>query len=301
MRADGRWPAPAGDQPDDRLRKNIRQTGYSKPDIPSPHGRGPTRVIRTRLEVRKTETPSSRGKGTTFQLSIPPPSLFGGKYDPTSRARSTPTLVKGSTQKNSTKRRKPTRRPETRNRKIAKPKPSKEADGLLPTLKAAKTHSKNRQDYERLRGQRPERKEALRKYKQEKRESAKALGICKHCGDPAIPDQTRCKKCAGKHQVAGRASAAKRYAEKKEARVLKWAIALAEKIAVGGQPSAGNAMSHPSPARPGANGVPTGKTNISGEARPRRRHKLNTRYRKRPGAPPGRSLSLVRHNRLRSQ
>ena len=142
--------------------------------------------------------------------------------------------MKGSTQKNSTKRRKPTRRPETRNRKIAKPKPSKEADGLLPTLKAAKTHSKNRQDYERLRGQRPERKEALRKYKQEKRESAKALGICKHCGDPAIPDQTRCKKCAGKHQVAGRASAAKRYAEKKEARELKRAIALAEKIAAGG-------------------------------------------------------------------
>ena len=62
---------------------------------------------------------------------------------------------------------------------------------------------------------------------------AKALGLCRHCGKPAIEGQTRCDRCAEKHRVSYKVYGIKRRAKAKEASQLKQAIALAEKIAAG--------------------------------------------------------------------
>ncbi len=58
----------------------------------------------------------------------------------------------------------------------------------------------HRREYEQTRGKSPERKEKKRGYIQSKRQEAKSLGLCVTCGQPAIPDQTRCKPCAELHQ-----------------------------------------------------------------------------------------------------
>ncbi len=57
-----------------------------------------------------------------------------------------------------------------------------------------------RQEYERLRDQRPERKEYARRRAHEKRNQRLALGLCVTCGEPATNSQTRCPACAAKHQ-----------------------------------------------------------------------------------------------------
>ena len=80
--------------------------------------------------------------------------------------------------------------------------------------KPGKTHAEpkhqSRQDYERTRRQNPERKEALRKYEQKRYERAKEQGLCRHCGEQAIPGQTRCESCAEKHRQQNRRRAAER-------------------------------------------------------------------------------------------
>ena len=57
-----------------------------------------------------------------------------------------------------------------------------------------------RQEYERLRNQRPDRKEYARRRAHEKRKQRLALGLCVPCGEPATNSQTRCPACAAKHQ-----------------------------------------------------------------------------------------------------
>ena len=104
--------------------------------------------------------PPKRVVGATFSLRIPLPSKFGGKYDPASRPASTPTLLKSGDRRRLTKPggSKPT--PE--------PKPSKGTNSL-PVRRPKKSQSTpaggtttylDRQEYEQLRRQRPERKEA---------------------------------------------------------------------------------------------------------------------------------------------
>ena len=71
-----------------------------------------------------------------------------------------------------------------------------------------------RQEYERARGQNPERKQLNRDRQQRRRLRAKELGLCKQCLQPAIPDQTRCPSCAEKHRQNHKRAAAERRAKK---------------------------------------------------------------------------------------
>ena len=45
---------------------------------------------------------------------------------------------------------------------------------------------------------------AFRAAFKEKLEKAKSLGLCRHCGEPAIDSQTRCDSCAEKHRISRR-------------------------------------------------------------------------------------------------
>ena len=49
-----------------------------------------------------------------------------------------------------------------------------------------------------------DRKEQNRLHAQDNRQKARELGRCRDCPDPAIPDQTRCERCAEKHRVSRR-------------------------------------------------------------------------------------------------
>ena len=80
----------------------------------------------------------------------------------------------------------------------------------------AETKTKARREYERTRNKKPERMEYHRLYQKERSQQAKALGLCKHCGNPAIPGQTRCESCAEKHRVSRRRSDAIRMAMTKQ-------------------------------------------------------------------------------------
>ena len=55
------------------------------------------------------------------------------------------------------------------------------------------------------------RREIQRTRQKENRERAKSLEICRHCGEPAIEGQTRCKQCAEKHRISRRAYARRAY------------------------------------------------------------------------------------------
>ena len=65
---------------------------------------------------------------------------------------------------------------------------------------------------ELMRAKTPKRKEYGRIYANKRRSENKALGKCRDCSLPAIPNQTRCENCAGKHRVSRRISDAKRRA-----------------------------------------------------------------------------------------
>ena len=75
----------------------------------------------------------------------------------------------------------------------------------------------SRREYERLRRQQPERQEFQRKSQKKIREKREASGLCKDCGEPAIPGQTRCEACAEKHRAKDKAARAREKAEKQQA------------------------------------------------------------------------------------
>ena len=63
-----------------------------------------------------------------------------------------------------------------------------------------------------------ERKYRKRVQRKEQYGRAKAIGLCRHCGEPAIPGQTRCDNCAEKHRVSRRAHDRKRRAAAQQTR-----------------------------------------------------------------------------------
>ena len=77
-----------------------------------------------------------------------------------------------------------------------------------PTSKTAA--SEERRAYDRLRSQRPERKETARQIAKKRRDRRIAAGLCDVCEGPPIPGQTRCEECAEKHRISRRKSDAKR-------------------------------------------------------------------------------------------
>ena len=72
------------------------------------------------------------------------------------------------------------------------------------------TKSRDRQEYDRLRNQRPERKEYYRRRAQEQRQRAKESGLCRHCSKQTIPGKTRRVQCADKHRESRRRTEARR-------------------------------------------------------------------------------------------
>ena len=78
------------------------------------------------------------------------------------------------------------------------------------------------------------RKERQRTNHKEKLAKAKASGLCRHCGEPAIEGQTRCDRCAERHRLSGRVYGIKSRAKAKEAREMAQAMAPAENIPAGG-------------------------------------------------------------------
>ena len=89
----------------------------------------------------------------------------------------------------------PTRPPQN----SANTQPAKNTDQPRPQPGNGKGVSPNRQAYERLRNQRPERRKAQNERYQKKREEAKQSGKCVNCPNQAIDGQTRCETCAEKH------------------------------------------------------------------------------------------------------
>lgn len=78
------------------------------------------------------------------------------------------------------------------------------------------------------------RRERQRIRHKEKLERARLSGQCRHCGEPAIPSQTRCETCAEKHRVSRRLNDAKRNEKTKELRKSMRASAEAEDTATSG-------------------------------------------------------------------
>ena len=87
----------------------------------------------------------------------------------------------------------------------AKPKPvEKQTQRKIPV------DPETIRERERIRAKTPKRKESGRIYANKRRSEDKALGKCRDCSLPAIPNQTRCENCAEKHRVSRRTSDARR-------------------------------------------------------------------------------------------
>ena len=87
---------------------------------------------------------------------------------------------------------------------MANPKAQKPGRCPGPTLAELATKRHKLLERYRLRNQTPECLECARIHSQEKRRQTKALGVCKDCGQPAIPGQTRCETRAEKHRLSRR-------------------------------------------------------------------------------------------------
>ncbi len=98
--------------------------------------------------------------------------------------------------------------PKASNRKKATPKavpqPRKRTARVEPTPEQVEAGEEQRREYDRQRNQTPERKEQRRVQAQKRRQKAQEAGLCRHCPNPAIPDQTRCPTCAERHRVSRR-------------------------------------------------------------------------------------------------
>ena len=79
--------------------------------------------------------------------------------------------------------------------KQTKPRPK-------PAEVGVEAKSRDPLEHERKWSSPPERREQHRLQEQERRRRAKALGLCRDCPNPAIPDQTRCPTCANRHRVS---------------------------------------------------------------------------------------------------
>ena len=156
-------------------------------------------VSRPEVKVYPRACSPKRAVDAMFSLRVPLPSRFGGKYDPASRPKSTPTLLKPGDRRHLTKPGKSKLATEPVTKQSTVVAPSKKA--LTPRVKKT---PEERSEYDRARNQTPERKEYKRQYRREQTRIAKETGKCKHCSSPAISGQTRCKACTEKHRQARR-------------------------------------------------------------------------------------------------
>ena len=84
--------------------------------------------------------------------------------------------------------------------------------GTAPKSANEETSKQDRQDPELLKERQLEnRKDYRRRYMRERRKNAKELGECRDRNDRAIPGQTRCDSCAGKHRLVRKANYCRRH------------------------------------------------------------------------------------------
>ena len=127
--------------------------------------------------------PRKRVEGRTFELSFPLP------------GRATSGLKSKNTQGQKQQRKSST---DGRPAKKTAPKARKPKLRAQPT--PAEARADNRRKYDQNRNQTPERKELHRPVAQDRRDEAKALGLCKDCPNPAIPNRARCETCTAKRR-----------------------------------------------------------------------------------------------------
>ena len=128
----------------------------------------------------------------------------------------------GKPKKSTAPRRKTAAKPEAKqktNRKKATPQAAPQPRAPKPRAQPISTEvearKETRREYDRQRSQTPEHKELKRRSMQQRREKAKLLGICVECGEPRIPDETRCQTCTLRHREYQRQSKL-RAAQKRE-------------------------------------------------------------------------------------
>ena len=161
--------------------------------------------------------PPKRAVGATFLLRVPLPARFNGKYDPAARTPSTPTLLRPGDRPRFTKAGKTKPGAEPKAGKAHKTPRVKKDKGPRTIPAGGIDASSKRGEYERIRGQRPERKEAHRQAQIKRRQRAREIGLCRSCNAKAIPGQTRCETCAEKHRAARRIYDSKRREAAKQA------------------------------------------------------------------------------------
>ena len=119
--------------------------------------------------------------------------------------------VKRSTKQKVTKGKPTTGRPEKPLRRLEAESPDS-LGSTAPKPANEETSEQDRRDPELLKEQqRQNRKDYRRRCIQERRKKAKELGECRDCNDRAIPGQTRCESCAGKHRLVRRANYYRRH------------------------------------------------------------------------------------------
>ena len=119
--------------------------------------------------------------------------------------------VKRSTKQKVTEGKPTTGRPEKPLRRLEAESPDFPGSSA-PKPANEETSKQDRRDPELLKEQQREnRKDYRRRYMQERRKKAKELGECRDCNDRAIPGQTRCELCAGKHRLVRRANYYRRH------------------------------------------------------------------------------------------
>ena len=152
-------------------------------------------------------------KRILFQHTFPLPKRGGKAPKAASRANNNTDRKRHSAGK--VKEEKLTCEPVQPDRSDRTPGPVQQTSQALPASNTETISFTSRQDYERHREQRPERREIHRRAQQEKRQKAKAFGMCRNCNNKAIPDQTRCDTCAERLRVSRRRNDADRRAKKK--------------------------------------------------------------------------------------
>ena len=170
-------------------------------------------LTRARKAVFLITDPTLSSKRILFQHTLPLPKRGGKEPKAASRANNNTDRKRHSVGK--AKEEKLTCEPVQPDRSDRTPGPVQQTSQPLPESSTETISFTSRQDYERHREQRPERRALHRRTQQEKRQKAKALGMCRNCNNKAILDQTRCDTCAERHRVSRRRNDADRRAKKR--------------------------------------------------------------------------------------
>ena len=153
-------------------------------------------------DISEPGSPALSPKRILFQHTFQLPKRGGKEQKPAPRANNSTDRKRRSDGK--PKEEKLTREPSQPDRLDRTPVHDQQTSQPLPESGTETTTLTSRQEYERLRRQRPERRETARKTARERRQRAKELGLCRDDSNKAIPGQTRCETCAEKQRQARR-------------------------------------------------------------------------------------------------